>query len=236
MPEVTWLKDGLPLPRRSVTSTKDGLTQLLVPSASPSDAGLYTVVLRGLQGKEATHSFLLRVAGEAGLAGAWKRLSHSPGQGAFPLARSQVSAVPPRPGFAKGSPPAPQPSLRVQREKGGEADGGSPGARCSSASGTQGQLSHSPSLDPSNSSFGVSEWKRSPPAPDSKEPWGELSVVLVGDKGRPPHCHRHRHTGPTPRGFWNMELCTDNGGSAARSRENPCSARVLCHFTYKPVN
>ncbi|XP_044618732.1 immunoglobulin-like and fibronectin type III domain-containing protein 1 isoform X2 [Equus asinus] len=62
MPEVTWLKDGLPLPRRSVTSTKDGLTQLLVPSASPSDAGLYTVVLRGLQGKEATHSFLLRVA------------------------------------------------------------------------------------------------------------------------------------------------------------------------------
>ncbi|XP_058389892.1 immunoglobulin-like and fibronectin type III domain-containing protein 1 [Diceros bicornis minor] len=62
MPEVTWLKDGSPLPRRSVTSTKDGLTQLLVPTASPSDSGVYTVVLRGLQGKEATYSFHLRVA------------------------------------------------------------------------------------------------------------------------------------------------------------------------------
>nr|XP_030700246.1 immunoglobulin-like and fibronectin type III domain-containing protein 1 [Globicephala melas] len=46
MPDVTWLKDGLPLPKRSVTSVKDGLTQLLVPAASLADSGLYTVVLR----------------------------------------------------------------------------------------------------------------------------------------------------------------------------------------------
>uniref|UniRef100_A0A8D1VDI7 Immunoglobulin-like and fibronectin type III domain-containing protein 1 n=1 Tax=Sus scrofa TaxID=9823 RepID=A0A8D1VDI7_PIG len=62
MPEVTWLKDGLPLPARSVTSAKDGLTQLLVPAASLADSGLYTVVLRSLQGEEATYSFRLRVA------------------------------------------------------------------------------------------------------------------------------------------------------------------------------
>uniref|UniRef100_A0A671G5V3 Immunoglobulin-like and fibronectin type III domain-containing protein 1 n=1 Tax=Rhinolophus ferrumequinum TaxID=59479 RepID=A0A671G5V3_RHIFE len=62
MPEVTWLKDGLPLPKRNVTSSKDGLTQLLVPAASLSDSGFYTVVLRGLQGEEATYSFHLRVA------------------------------------------------------------------------------------------------------------------------------------------------------------------------------
>nr|KAF6395282.1 immunoglobulin like and fibronectin type III domain containing 1 [Rousettus aegyptiacus] len=62
MPEVTWLKDGLPLPKRSVTSTKDGLTQLLIPVASLSDSGLYTVGLRSPQGKEATHTFHLRVA------------------------------------------------------------------------------------------------------------------------------------------------------------------------------
>ncbi|KAM9212079.1 LOW QUALITY PROTEIN: immunoglobulin-like and fibronectin type III domain-containing protein 1 [Dugong dugon] len=62
MPEVTWLKDGLPLPKRSVTTTKDGLTQLLIPMASPSDSGHYTVVLRNLQGKEATYNFLVRVA------------------------------------------------------------------------------------------------------------------------------------------------------------------------------
>lgn len=68
MPEVTWLKDGLPLPKRNVTFTKDGLTQLLIPVASLSDSGLYTVVLRSLEGREATYSFPLRVAGEAGSA------------------------------------------------------------------------------------------------------------------------------------------------------------------------
>ncbi|XP_059533884.1 immunoglobulin-like and fibronectin type III domain-containing protein 1 [Myotis daubentonii] len=62
LPEVTWLKDGLPLSPRSVTSTKDGLTQLLVPVAGLSDSGLYCVVLRGPQGQEATHTFALRVA------------------------------------------------------------------------------------------------------------------------------------------------------------------------------
>uniref|UniRef100_A0A3Q1M390 Immunoglobulin-like and fibronectin type III domain-containing protein 1 n=1 Tax=Bos taurus TaxID=9913 RepID=A0A3Q1M390_BOVIN len=61
-PEVTWLKDGLPLPKRSVASVKDGLTQLLVPSASLDDSGVYTVVLRSLRGEEATYSFRLRVA------------------------------------------------------------------------------------------------------------------------------------------------------------------------------
>ncbi|XP_045717468.1 immunoglobulin-like and fibronectin type III domain-containing protein 1 [Phyllostomus hastatus] len=61
-PEVTWLKDGLLLPRRCVTSTEDGLTQLLVPVASLADSGAYTVVLRGPQGQEASHTFFLRVS------------------------------------------------------------------------------------------------------------------------------------------------------------------------------
>lgn len=81
MPEVTWLKDGLPLPKRSVTVTKDGLTQLLIPVAGLLDSGLYTVVLRTLQGKEVAHSFRIRVAGEAGLAlGSGRWLGHSPRQ------------------------------------------------------------------------------------------------------------------------------------------------------------
>ncbi|XP_012872762.1 PREDICTED: immunoglobulin-like and fibronectin type III domain-containing protein 1 [Dipodomys ordii] len=62
MPEVSWLKDSLPLPKRSVTTSKDGLTQLLIPAASPSDSGRYTVVLRSLQGKEVVYSFFIRVA------------------------------------------------------------------------------------------------------------------------------------------------------------------------------
>lgn len=91
MPEVTWLKDGLPLPKRNVTCSKDGLTQLLVPAASLSDSGFYTVVLRGLQGEEATYSFHLRVAGEASLGwGCGCQLGHSPRCGAsvWPAPRS----------------------------------------------------------------------------------------------------------------------------------------------------
>ncbi|XP_074120764.1 immunoglobulin-like and fibronectin type III domain-containing protein 1 [Sminthopsis crassicaudata] len=62
MPEVIWLKDGLPLSKRTVTTIKDGLTQLLIPVASLSDGGLYTVRLRNLQGKEVAYSFLIRVS------------------------------------------------------------------------------------------------------------------------------------------------------------------------------
>ncbi|KAM9002875.1 immunoglobulin-like and fibronectin type III domain-containing protein 1 [Sarcophilus harrisii] len=62
MPEVIWLKDGLPLSKRTVTTIKDGLTQLLIPVASLSDGGLYTVKLRDLQEKEVTYSFLIRVS------------------------------------------------------------------------------------------------------------------------------------------------------------------------------
>lgn len=84
-PEVTWLKDGLPLPKRSVASVKDGLTQLLVPSASLDDSGVYTVVLRSLRGEEATYSFRLRVAGEAGLPWAGlRRATPRPLLGAHP--------------------------------------------------------------------------------------------------------------------------------------------------------
>ncbi|XP_059001377.1 immunoglobulin-like and fibronectin type III domain-containing protein 1 [Mustela lutreola] len=62
MPEVTWLKDGLPLLKSNVTSTKEGLTQLLIPVASLSDSGVYTVLLRSPQGTEALYRFSLRVA------------------------------------------------------------------------------------------------------------------------------------------------------------------------------
>lgn len=94
---MTWLKDGLPLSQRSVTSTKDGLTQLLVPVAGLSDSGLYCVVLRGPQGQEATHTFALRVAGEA------------PG----PQASAAPPAPPPRPQPPGCAGTAPQPSHRL---------------------------------------------------------------------------------------------------------------------------
>lgn len=84
------------MPKRNVTSTKEGLTQLLIPAASLSDSGLYTVVLRSLQGEEATYRFSLRVAGEAGLGGAPGArlpLTPSPRRRAPPPAWSQASAT-----------------------------------------------------------------------------------------------------------------------------------------------
>lgn len=100
MPEVTWLKDGLPLPKRNVTSSKEGLTQLLVPAASLSDTGFYTVVLRGLQGEEVTYSFHLRVAGEGAWAGALDAWPLTKVWG-FRLAWCQVSAALPGPGVRR---------------------------------------------------------------------------------------------------------------------------------------
>lgn len=119
MPEVTWLKDGLPLLKSNVTSTKDGLTQLLIPVASFSDSGLYTVVLRNLQGREAAYRFSLRVAGEAGLGRGSRHqlatsqgmeLSSWPGHGSQLLSQAWVYKV--------TTPPALPKSWRKERRKG----------------------------------------------------------------------------------------------------------------------
>ncbi|XP_044530854.1 immunoglobulin-like and fibronectin type III domain-containing protein 1 [Gracilinanus agilis] len=79
MPEVIWLKDGLPLPKRTVTTIRDGLTQLLIPAASLSDGGLYTVMLRNLQRKEVTYSFLIRVSASPAAPGPIRLEENVPG-------------------------------------------------------------------------------------------------------------------------------------------------------------
>ncbi|CAM2107517.1 unnamed protein product [Caretta caretta] len=61
-PEVIWLKDGLPLPSRAIVSTRDGLSQLLIPSAEFSDSGLYTIILQNEWGKKESFSFQVQVA------------------------------------------------------------------------------------------------------------------------------------------------------------------------------
>ncbi|XP_043859079.1 LOW QUALITY PROTEIN: immunoglobulin-like and fibronectin type III domain-containing protein 1 [Dromiciops gliroides] len=79
MPEVIWLKDGLPLSKRTVTTIKDGLTQLFIPMASLSDGGLYTVMLKNLQGKEVTYSFLIRVSASPAAPGPIRLEENVPG-------------------------------------------------------------------------------------------------------------------------------------------------------------
>ncbi|XP_074833343.1 immunoglobulin-like and fibronectin type III domain-containing protein 1 [Carettochelys insculpta] len=61
-PEVIWLKDGLPLPSRAMVSTRDGLSQLLIPSAEFSDSGLYTIILQNDWRKKESFSFQVHVA------------------------------------------------------------------------------------------------------------------------------------------------------------------------------
>nr|XP_020858683.1 immunoglobulin-like and fibronectin type III domain-containing protein 1 isoform X1 [Phascolarctos cinereus] len=79
MPELIWLKDGLPLSKRTVTTIKDGLTQLLIPVVSLADGGLYTVTLRNLQGKEVTYSFVIQVSASPATPGPIRLEENVPG-------------------------------------------------------------------------------------------------------------------------------------------------------------
>ncbi|NXE54116.1 IGFN1 protein, partial [Casuarius casuarius] len=60
-PVVTWLKDGLPLPKRATISTEHGTTQLLIEAAELSDSGTYTVELQNGSGNKETFSFQVQV-------------------------------------------------------------------------------------------------------------------------------------------------------------------------------
>ncbi|XP_059573323.1 immunoglobulin-like and fibronectin type III domain-containing protein 1 isoform X2 [Alligator mississippiensis] len=60
-PEVTWLKDGLSLPRKAITTTKQGHTQLVIPAAEFSDSGIYSILLQNELGKRDLFSFQIQV-------------------------------------------------------------------------------------------------------------------------------------------------------------------------------
>lgn len=64
-PVVTWLKDGLPLSKRAMITTKDGITQLRVSAAIFTDSGTYTVELQNGLGKKETFSFQVQVTGNS---------------------------------------------------------------------------------------------------------------------------------------------------------------------------
>ncbi|KAM9799894.1 immunoglobulin-like and fibronectin type III domain-containing protein 1 isoform X1 [Syngnathus typhle] len=62
-PEVTWLKDDVPVSRRVTISNAEGTSQLLIPSAVRSDSGVYTIVVKNIVGQE-TFSIEIRVTDE----------------------------------------------------------------------------------------------------------------------------------------------------------------------------
>ncbi|XP_078500325.1 immunoglobulin-like and fibronectin type III domain-containing protein 1 [Lissotriton helveticus] len=60
-PEVLWKKDGLPLSRRATVTSREGLSQLIIPCADYADSGIYTIMLKNYFGKE-SFNFEIQVA------------------------------------------------------------------------------------------------------------------------------------------------------------------------------
>ncbi|XP_066559659.1 immunoglobulin-like and fibronectin type III domain-containing protein 1 isoform X2 [Amia ocellicauda] len=63
IPDVTWLKDGIPVSKRATITNADGMSQLLIPSSERTDTGLYTVTIKNLFGQE-SFSIEIRVTDE----------------------------------------------------------------------------------------------------------------------------------------------------------------------------
>ncbi|XP_067116541.1 immunoglobulin-like and fibronectin type III domain-containing protein 1 [Osmerus mordax] len=60
MPNITWLKDGVPVSKRVTASNADTTSQMLIPSSERSDTGIYTIVVKNIVGQD-TFSVEIRV-------------------------------------------------------------------------------------------------------------------------------------------------------------------------------
>ncbi|XP_027875166.1 immunoglobulin-like and fibronectin type III domain-containing protein 1 [Xiphophorus couchianus] len=59
-PEITWLKDNVPVMKRVTISNSDGSSQLLIPTSERLDSGIYSVFVKNIVGQE-TFSTEVRV-------------------------------------------------------------------------------------------------------------------------------------------------------------------------------
>nr|XP_049610507.1 immunoglobulin-like and fibronectin type III domain-containing protein 1 isoform X3 [Syngnathus scovelli] len=59
-PDITWLKDNGPVPKRVTVSNSDGASQMLIPLSERSDTGIYSILVKNLAGQE-TFSTEVRV-------------------------------------------------------------------------------------------------------------------------------------------------------------------------------
>lgn len=63
MPEIFWLKDGIPVPKHVTITNSDKCSQLLIPTSEWSDTGIYTITVKNLVGQESVN-VEIRVTGE----------------------------------------------------------------------------------------------------------------------------------------------------------------------------
>ncbi|KAM9859306.1 immunoglobulin-like and fibronectin type III domain-containing protein 1 [Aulostomus maculatus] len=52
LPEISWLKDGIPLPKHVTITNSDKGSQMLIPTSEWSDTGIYTITVKNLVGQE----------------------------------------------------------------------------------------------------------------------------------------------------------------------------------------
>uniref|UniRef100_A0A3Q1JY14 Uncharacterized protein n=1 Tax=Anabas testudineus TaxID=64144 RepID=A0A3Q1JY14_ANATE len=55
MPEIFWLKDGIPVPKHVTITNSDKGSQLLIPTSERSDTGIYTITVKNLVGQESVN-------------------------------------------------------------------------------------------------------------------------------------------------------------------------------------
>uniref|UniRef100_A0A4W5R292 Immunoglobulin like and fibronectin type III domain containing 1, tandem duplicate 3 n=1 Tax=Hucho hucho TaxID=62062 RepID=A0A4W5R292_9TELE len=60
MPNITWLKDGMPVSKHVTISNSDNTSQLLIPTSERPDTGIYTIIVKNMVGQE-TFSIEIRV-------------------------------------------------------------------------------------------------------------------------------------------------------------------------------
>ncbi|XP_054641409.1 immunoglobulin-like and fibronectin type III domain-containing protein 1 [Dunckerocampus dactyliophorus] len=60
IPTITWLKDGLPVPKHVTVNNSDTSSQLMITSSERQDTGIYTLILKNIVGQE-TSSVEIRV-------------------------------------------------------------------------------------------------------------------------------------------------------------------------------
>ncbi|XP_051804665.1 immunoglobulin-like and fibronectin type III domain-containing protein 1 [Acanthochromis polyacanthus] len=52
LPEISWLKDGIPVPKHVTITNYDKGSQLLIPTSERSDSGIYTITVKNMVGQE----------------------------------------------------------------------------------------------------------------------------------------------------------------------------------------
>lgn len=62
LPDVSWVKDGVPVPKHITITNSDKGSQLLIPTSERADSGIYTITVKNIVGQE-SFNVEIRVTG-----------------------------------------------------------------------------------------------------------------------------------------------------------------------------